>query len=406
MSSTPASSTNIKAEAPKTKWEKLLMYTPVVLTVLATLLAGMSTGEMTQAQYHRSLAAQNQSKAGDQWGFFQAKRIRGSSLDATADVIATLAEPGIIDVQRLMNFQTQLLADAERIHKDADRVAEAASKMKQSPMLAAAADELRQATQRIHESVGKSHAKLQAQLQAEETPRSITFMAAGTLPSVEDSAIQDEAIKDCATAVSKRRPERETEPLMKSVDAEVLARSIETAEGNAQRFDDVCKPVSRRLDALNRALAEQALLARSLDRAVIAFNAKLAEAGIANSSEVWKDAVSINDLAQRDKAQAAEIYADFLAARHRFTALRYERDAAYNGTIANLYEVQVRKSNWNSDRHLRRSRLFFFGMLAAQAGVTIASLALAVRMQSLLWGLASAAGFAAVAIAIVVYCFV
>ena len=44
--------------------------------VLAAALAGIASSEMTRAQYSRSLGAQLQSKAGDQWGFFQAKRLR------------------------------------------------------------------------------------------------------------------------------------------------------------------------------------------------------------------------------------------------------------------------------------------------------------------------------------------
>jgi hypothetical protein len=406
MSLSSKSSPDLKPEPPKTKWEKLLAYTPIVLTVLATLLAGLSTGEMTQAQYHRSLAAQNQSKAGDQWGFFQAKRIRGTSMDATADVIATLAEPGAIDAQRLTRFHTQLLADIDRIHKDADKIVEVTKTSKPGLVVAPAAEELRTTTQRIHESINKSQERMQAQLQGEQAMRALAFVSTGTVPKVEDHKIEDQAIKDTVEAVSARKPEGETDPLMRSVNVVALVASIETAEGNARQFDEVCKPAARRMDALNRALAEQVQLTRSLNRAARDFNVKLDEASIPANDELRTTAASLSRLAESDKARAAEIYADFLAARHRFTALRYEQDAAYNLVIANLYEVQVRKSNWNSDRHLRRSRLFFFGMLAAQAGVTIASLALAVRLQSLMWGLASAAGLAAVAIAIVVYWFV
>ncbi|TMQ29414.1 MAG: DUF4337 domain-containing protein, partial [Planctomycetota bacterium] len=64
------------ADAPPRKsfWNIVHGATPVLLTVLATVLAGLSSSEMTLAQYHRALAAQNQSKASDQWTFFQFKR--------------------------------------------------------------------------------------------------------------------------------------------------------------------------------------------------------------------------------------------------------------------------------------------------------------------------------------------
>ena len=71
--------------------------------------------------------------------------------------------------------------------------------------------------------------------------------------------------------------------------------------------------------------------------------------------------------------------------------------------IANLYEVQVRKSNYSAERHHIRSQRFFYGMLAAQLGVIIATFAIAARKRNLLWALAAAAGSAAVAFAIYVY---
>src|SRR5262245_25376480 len=94
MATTPASSsTNAAPETPKPLFEKVLTATPVLLTIVATFLVGQSSSEMTQAQYHRASASQNQSKVGDQWAFFQAKRIRGTSYEMTADLIKTFREP-------------------------------------------------------------------------------------------------------------------------------------------------------------------------------------------------------------------------------------------------------------------------------------------------------------------------
>ena len=76
---------------------------------------------------------------------------------------------------------------------------------------------------------------------------------------------------------------------------------------------------------------------------------------------------------------------DFAAAHDQFTASRYEREARTNEQAAALYEVQVRRSAFDSERHRARSKHFFYGMLAAQAGVTIASFSLAVKHKSLLW---------------------
>ena len=77
----------LKADMPQTTWGRILLATPVVMTVVATLLAGLASSEMTRAQYNRSLAAQQQAKAGDQWSFFQAKRLRGTMQLSTLDVL-------------------------------------------------------------------------------------------------------------------------------------------------------------------------------------------------------------------------------------------------------------------------------------------------------------------------------
>jgi hypothetical protein len=85
---TPLQQLQEQADVPQTKMGKLFTAMPVVMTVIATLLAGLASGEMTKAQYQRAYAAQLQSKAGDQWAFFQAKRLRGELQRNTIDVLA------------------------------------------------------------------------------------------------------------------------------------------------------------------------------------------------------------------------------------------------------------------------------------------------------------------------------
>ncbi len=91
----------LKKDLPPSKWGKILGATPIVMTVIATMLAGLASSEMTKAQYDRSAAAQLQSKAGDQWSFYQAKKNRSfeahNSLDlllATSEVNPLTALPG------------------------------------------------------------------------------------------------------------------------------------------------------------------------------------------------------------------------------------------------------------------------------------------------------------------------
>ena len=82
----------LKADLPPNKWGKILGATPIVMTVIATMLAGLASSEMTKAQYDRSLAAQLQSKAGDQWSFYQAKKLRSAVAHNSLDLLAASVE--------------------------------------------------------------------------------------------------------------------------------------------------------------------------------------------------------------------------------------------------------------------------------------------------------------------------
>src|SRR5713226_2509291 len=99
----------------KTFWTTVLNSTPVMLTVVATVLAGLSSSEMTQAQYHRALAAQNQSKASDQWNFFQFKRSRGMTAQLTIDFLQALSHRGRIKPATWQAVADQLVQDLRRI---------------------------------------------------------------------------------------------------------------------------------------------------------------------------------------------------------------------------------------------------------------------------------------------------
>ena len=81
----------LKSEVPQTMWGRILLATPIVMTVIATMLAGLASSEMTRAQYARSLAAQLQSKAGDQWGYAAAKKTRGGLAHNSLDLLVASA---------------------------------------------------------------------------------------------------------------------------------------------------------------------------------------------------------------------------------------------------------------------------------------------------------------------------
>jgi hypothetical protein len=144
---------------------------------------------------------------------------------------------------------------------------------------------------------------------------------------------------------------------LKSVDDNSLAAALQTAKDNVLAFDVAIAPASQALEQLKKSLP----------------------AG--------------------DKAAAR----DLTAANMRYNAARYDAEARLNQSIANLYELQVRKANISAERHHKRSGKFFFGMLAAQAAVIVSTFAIAAQKRSFLWMLAAAAGLAAVIFAIYVY---
>jgi len=91
----------LKADLPQTMFGRILAATPVVMAVVATMLAGLASSEMTRAQYARALAAQQQSKAGDQWSFFQAKRLRSSLQRNSIDLLQATTDLQPLDLAAL-----------------------------------------------------------------------------------------------------------------------------------------------------------------------------------------------------------------------------------------------------------------------------------------------------------------
>jgi hypothetical protein len=269
----------MKKDIPQSSWGKVLTATPVVLTVIATLLAGLATSEMTRAQYDRALGAQLQSKAGDQWGYFQAKKLRSALQRSSLEL-----------------------------------------------------------------------------LQATTDVRPLENPALEKIPSVAAPPL-DANVQTALTALQSDKPEAELAGDLKSVDDKALVAALQAARDRARDFDAALAPANQAIAQLEKTLPADDKSARR----------------------------------------------DLTAAEMRFTSARYDAEAALNQNIGYLLELQVRKANLSAERHHRRSQEFFFGMLAAQAGVIVSTFALAARKRNLLWTLAAVAGVAAVAFAIYVY---
>ena len=290
------------------------------MTVVATLLAGLASSEMTRAQYDRSLGAQQQSKAGDQWSFFQAKRLRSALQENTLELLQ-----GTIELHPL---------------DDAT---------------------LRQAAQQLPDTAAL-RTNLLARLDA---PAGLITRLTGPLPDLAAETTLDAGHKTALAAVENSQPESAITPLLAPLPVEVLDGAFLTSQGRAQGFDAAIKPANEFSDLLLQLAAQ------------LPFNA-------ANTS----------------------LRRDITVLRLRYLIRRYDAEARLNQRIANLLELQVRKSNLTAERHHRRSQRFFFGMLAAQAAVIVSTFALATSRRSLLWSLAAAAGLVAILFAIYVYLFV
>jgi hypothetical protein len=195
------------AEQPRTFGGKLLASTPVVMTVVATLMAGLSTSEMTRAQYDRSLAAQQQSKVGDQWSFFQAKRLRGTSLRASLQLL-------------------QATADLSPLDPDALR--QAAGSAVPAANLASAAD----------------------------------LLAHNQLPGFKPQPLTDSRLQAALAALGTGRPEPEAMKALEEVKPATVEAALLTAQENSRGFDAVVSPVSQVLDTLDAHLAASLPAAR------------------------------------------------------------------------------------------------------------------------------------------------
>lgn len=330
---------DLKADLPPSRFGKILSATPVVMAVVATMLAGLASSEMTRAQYDRSLGAQQQSKAGDQWSFFQAKRLRGAIQRNTADLLQTVTPVRAFDPATL--------------------------------------------EQVVSQSDGQGDASLGAQLKKVLTAaggqEALDLLKSGTAPKTSSKVEVDPKINAAMEGVETSTPDSELAGIINQVDPKSLENALHLARNQAQEFDAQTKPINQAVDQLESLLGRLTMSRRA--------------AGDAKASVDTSDPLS-------------SLARDFTAARFRYAALRYEIEARLNQTIANLYEVQVRKSNISAEHHHRRSQRFFLGMLAAQTGVIISTLAMAAKNRNLLWSIAAVAGLLAVAFAVYVFLYV
>jgi len=395
---------------PRTFWSTVLTSTPVILTVLSTVLAGLSSSELTQAQYHRSLAAQNQSKAGDQWSFFQNKRIRGTNQEMAVDLLQTQAEPGKFTSAAFQASGQRLLGEIQGIEKQASRLGDLLGPAKAS---LGAGNALPEAVNRLLVSAIQeakeaeiTAAKIQQALGQGDVQKALDHLSKNELPDVSIDKKEEPRIREASNAIQARQPESEIAPFMAQIPEEMIREAIERTEANIRIVEGEDKPITdvlRRLDGLVR---DQVLRTRALQRGIRDVTSALAILPASEGkplADLRSAAGALSHSGAAIKNTANDWSSDFKGAQYGYMAKRYQREANYNLQAAVLYELQVRKSSVSSERLRQRSKFFFYGMLVSQAGVTFASFSLAVRRRSLLWSLASLAGLCAILSGIYVY---
>jgi hypothetical protein len=249
-----------------------------------------------------------------------------------------------------------------------------------------AADSVKSDKSESLEKAKAARAKLKEVFASTAAKASLSYLITPALPTIEASDIANVPAKDAIAkvieAVGMRHTEEETAAMVKPIPPADIDRATQAAERDADAFDKATKDAADLIKSFRTAIEEMTAAAQSLRTA---------------NDQTGRE--------QRDKVGAAsrKLNASFQAAAMDFDARRYRQESFYNRKAAELYEVRVRRSGVESDRHRERSYKFFYSMLAAQAGVVISSLAMARAHKSLLWLLAAAAGAAALAFSSYVY---
>ena len=208
----------LKTEVPPSTWGKILTATPVIMAVVATMLAGLSSSEMTRAQYDRSYATQQQSKAGDQWGFFQAKKLRGAMQHSTLEILQQTTEVRPLDM--------------------------AAFK------------------QAVDGSTATGKSAILAAMDSASGQQVLDLLQKGALPRAVSEAALDPNVKAAMEAIDGFKPEPEISAFLAQVSDKTLDDALRAAVDRTREFDIAIKPVNQAIDQMLGLLTGQTALAQ------------------------------------------------------------------------------------------------------------------------------------------------
>jgi len=199
----------LKTDIPQTTFGKILSATPVVMAVVATMLAGLASSEMTRAQYARSLGAQRQSKAGDQWSFFQAKRLRGAFQRNTAELLQAISEVHALDPATFKAGAAQ-------------------------------------------------NPELLAVLNSPAGQQALACLQRGEVPRTSAGPAFERNVQAAVDALEGQKPDSEMAELLALVDESALERALRLAKDQADAFDNATQPINQAIDRLDALLTAAA----------------------------------------------------------------------------------------------------------------------------------------------------
>lgn len=278
---------------PMTLWGRVLASTPIVMTVIATMLAGLASSEMTRAQYDRSMAAQLQSKSGDQWGFFQAKKLRGALQGTALDMMmATVAVP---------------------------------------PFDAAA-------LQRAGEAQGAG--ALKTALESEPGKAALGYLARGEVPAGAPEGAHDAKIAAAQEAIEQMQPAAEIAHRLSEVSDASLEAALHAARDQTVALDAATKPVSQAVEKIERELEHAAAIAPELRRSFTVARLRFDRARYDAEARLNQKIGGLYELQVRKSNLSAE--------RHHFRSQKffYGMLGAQLGVIVATFAMAARKRSW------------------------------------------------------------
>jgi hypothetical protein len=186
---------------------------------------------------------------------------------------------------------------------------------------------------------------------ADADPQAVEWLAGKGPPPVKLPDVTDENLRKLLADIQARAPEADLVKQASRIPAAAVNAAIDEAEKAVERIDKEWDPTVK------------------------------AAAKLTGPDAPWAVQADGWDLEQR----------------------RYRAESGLNQGVGFLYEARVKVSSAESEKHQRKSRNFFYAMLAAQVGATVSALAMARRHKSVLWAVAGGTGLVAIAIGAYVY---